>query len=177
MFAAPGFELLAGPSVIDELHAALAARNVTALAPADFHRLRVVAGVPEFSVDLVEGNIPQEADRAAATISFTKGCYIGQETVARLDAYGHVNKILRGVVFPPQAKLTTRQSLWFNQKEVGKLGSIAASLEGDATLALAVLRVAAATPGTEIFTGETPETGPGIPGRVVHLPFNPPAGT
>ncbi|HVJ81256.1 MAG TPA: hypothetical protein VNC50_09325 [Planctomycetia bacterium] len=177
LYSASGFELLAAPTAVEGLHAALAARNVAALVPDDLHRLRVVAGVPEFGVDLVEGNIPQEADRAAATISFTKGCYIGQETVARLDAYGHVNKILRGVVFPPHAKLATGQSLWFNQKEVGKLGSVAASLEGDATLALAVLRTAAATPGTEIFTGETPETGPGVPGRVVHLPFTPPAGT
>lgn len=59
-----------------------------------FHRLRIRHRFPWYGVDLDETNLPQEADRDAAAISFTKGCYLGQETVARLDALGQVQKKL-----------------------------------------------------------------------------------
>lgn len=58
---------------------------------------RVEAGVPLFGIDLTDKNLPQEVDRNELAISFTKGCYLGQETVARIDALGHVNQTLRGI--------------------------------------------------------------------------------
>lgn len=61
---------------------------------AEFHRARTLAGFPWFGVDLSEKNLPQEASRIEPSISFTKGCYLGQETVARLDALGQVQKQL-----------------------------------------------------------------------------------
>jgi len=60
----------------------------------DFHVHRVAAGFPWFGIDLTDAHLPQEADRETQTISFTKGCYLGQETVARLDALGQVQKKL-----------------------------------------------------------------------------------
>ena len=57
-----------------------------------FHLARTLSGFPWYGVDLNDKNLPQEADRDAAAISFTKGCYLGQETVARLDALGQVQK-------------------------------------------------------------------------------------
>jgi len=59
-----------------------------------FHQARTLCGFPWFGVDLNESNLPQEADRDRETISFTKGCYLGQETIARLDAMGQVQKKL-----------------------------------------------------------------------------------
>lgn len=69
---------------------------------ADFdawNTLRIESGWPEPGIDVTEANLPQEVDRNDTAISFIKGCYLGQETVARLDALGHVNKILRGLKF------------------------------------------------------------------------------
>ncbi|KLU01650.1 Folate-dependent protein for Fe/S cluster synthesis/repair in oxidative stress [Rhodopirellula islandica] len=60
----------------------------------DFHAHRLAAGFPWFGIDLTDAHLPQEADRETQTISFTKGCYLGQETVARLDALGQVQKKL-----------------------------------------------------------------------------------
>jgi hypothetical protein len=60
----------------------------------DFHAHRVAAGFPWFGIDVTDAHLPQEADRETQTISFTKGCYLGQETVARLDALGQVQKKL-----------------------------------------------------------------------------------
>ncbi len=59
-----------------------------------FHRLRVANRFPWYGVDLDDRHLPQELSRDAAAISFTKGCYLGQETVARLDARGQVQKKL-----------------------------------------------------------------------------------
>ncbi|TWT30585.1 CAF17-like 4Fe-4S cluster assembly/insertion protein YgfZ [Blastopirellula retiformator] len=61
--------------------------------------LRVEAGFPFYGRDLTIDNLCQEAARDALAISFTKGCYLGQETIARIDALGHVNRRLLGVKF------------------------------------------------------------------------------
>ncbi len=57
--------------------------------------LRIEGVHPLFGRDVNPDNLPQEVARDARTINFVKGCYLGQETVARIDALGHVNKILR----------------------------------------------------------------------------------
>lgn len=89
-----------------------------------FHHARVAARFPWYGIDLDESNLPQEADRDALAISFTKGCYLGQETVARLDALGQVQKKLvlwsiEGGVLPAG---TTLQA---GEKVVGRLTSVA----------------------------------------------------
>lgn len=61
--------------------------------------LRIEAGFPIYGQDLSIDNLCQEAARDASAISFTKGCYLGQETIARIDALGHVNRRLLGVKF------------------------------------------------------------------------------
>ena len=60
--------------------------------PEVFDTLRIEAGTPVFGRDVDEDNLPQEVGRDAVAISFVKGCYLGQETVARIDALGHVNR-------------------------------------------------------------------------------------
>jgi folate-binding protein YgfZ len=89
----------------------------------EFHRQRVSVGFPWYGVDLDETNLPQEADRDEIAVSFTKGCYLGQETVARLDALGQVQKKLVrwSVVGTPEVgtKLTV------DEKVVGRLTSVA----------------------------------------------------
>jgi len=70
--------------------------------PADaeaFDMARIESGTPLYARDISEANLPQEVNRDTLAISFTKGCYLGQETVARIDALGHVNRVLVGVRF------------------------------------------------------------------------------
>ena len=64
-----------------------------------FDVARIEAGTPLYGRDVTDENLPQEVDRNERAISLTKGCYVGQETVARIDALGHVNRVLRGVKF------------------------------------------------------------------------------
>ncbi len=59
-----------------------------------FHHLRVLEGYPLIGTDLTHDNMAPEADRNDVAISYTKGCYLGQEPIARLDAMGHVNRKL-----------------------------------------------------------------------------------
>ena len=68
-----------------------------------FEVLRIEAGTPVFGKDVTDKNLPQEIGRDDRAISFVKGCYLGQETVARIDALGHVNQLLKGLRFEPGA--------------------------------------------------------------------------
>lgn len=83
-----------------------AARELLATLPrmtADaFEAARIRAGTPLSGVDATADNLPQEFERDARAISFRKGCYLGQETVARLDALGHVNKVARVLELEPE---------------------------------------------------------------------------
>ncbi len=96
-----------------------------------FHQLRTQVGFPWYGTDLDETNLPQEADRNEQAISFTKGCYLGQETVARLDALGQVQKKLvrwsLGGAVPPSGTVLTAAD-----KTVGRLTSVAAWGDDDA---------------------------------------------
>ena len=117
----------------------------------DMERLRILAGLPAFGREIVEGCLAQEIDRNEQAISFTKGCYIGQETVARLDAMGHVNRILRGFTLDGAERPADGAKIRFNDKEVGAVSSSAVSLDGKSVKCLGVVRTAASTPGTEVL--------------------------
>ncbi len=64
-----------------------------------FEFLRIEAGFPQYGADITDDNLAQEVARTKSCISFDKGCYLGQETVARLDAMGHTNRELRRCAF------------------------------------------------------------------------------
>ncbi len=75
-----------------------------------FEARRIEVGFPFYGADISDKNLPQELARDNRAISFTKGCYLGQETVARIDALGHVNQTLVGVRFDRDAEIPTRVS-------------------------------------------------------------------
>lgn len=103
-----------------------------------YTRDRVMAGEPVFGVDVDESTIPQETGLVEAAVSFTKGCYLGQELVARIDSRGHVNRHLArieleaGVAPPPGA------AVWRGDSEVGVLTSPVAG--GGDPIGLSLLR-------------------------------------
>ena len=86
-----GFVLQVEAADHERLIAWLDFQNVPRALPTAWETARIEAGVPQ-PVDLPEKTLPQEMGRDKRAISFTKGCYLGQETVARIDALGHVNR-------------------------------------------------------------------------------------
>ena len=93
-----GFELLAPAELFDRLWTRAVESGATPAGLDAWEIARVEAGRPEWGLDIDDTTIPQEANfDELHAISYTKGCYVGQETVARLHFRGHVNKHLRGV--------------------------------------------------------------------------------
>jgi folate-binding protein YgfZ len=120
------------------------------LTEAEMEARRIEAGTPEFGKDFTEANLPQEADRNARAISFVKGCYLGQETVARLDALGHVNKILRRLIFETADPVPGGAVLESGGKAVGTATSTAYSPRVQTVVGLGMVRTSHAQSGTEL---------------------------
>ena len=117
---------------------------------------RVEAGFPLFGRDITEDNLPQEIGRDAQAISFTKGCYLGQETVARIDALGHVNRLLVGLKYSGREVPASGSPIAANGNEVGHITSAVWSPALDAPLALGYIRRLHAKPGTAVLTSAGP---------------------
>ncbi len=102
--------------------------------------LRIEAGIPAMGAELTEKTIPAEAGIVARTVSFTKGCFTGQELVARIDSRGgNVPRHLRGVVVD-EATPPVGASLIVGDREVGTLTSVAPGPAGVGVVALAYVR-------------------------------------
>jgi len=99
--------------------------------------VRVETGRPRYGVDLDETVIPQEAGLNERAVSFTKGCYVGQETVARLYYRGKPNRRLLGIKLDEPAPTGTELRL--GEKVVGKLGTVVVSPD-HGPIALALIR-------------------------------------
>ena len=113
------------------------------------------AGTPVYGRDIDETNLPQEVARVERTISFTKGCYIGQETVARIRTYGHVNRTLVGLQLDGETAVPLGTKLFHADKEVGHITSSAVSPRLGQAIALAYVRRGSQEPGTRLEV-ETP---------------------
>lgn len=111
---------------------------------------RIEAGTPWFGADISDQNLPQEVGRDKLAISFVKGCYIGQETVARIDALGHVNKLLAAVRFETDRPPEAGTALTSGGQAVGQVTSSCFSPKLAAPLALAYLRRGQHEPGTRL---------------------------
>jgi tRNA-modifying protein YgfZ len=110
-----------------------------------FEILRIAAGTPMFGKEVTEKNLPQEFGRDNRAISFVKGCYLGQETVARIDALGHVNQILKGLRLDPVTPVPGHGStLEQDGKRVGVVTSAVS------VVALALIKTSHATAGTRL---------------------------
>jgi len=111
---------------------------------------RIESGMPKYAVDITDANLPQEINRNEQAISFTKGCYLGQETVARIDALGHVNRLLVGVKMESSTVPESGVELTVGEKVVGKVTSSTYSPALKLPLALAFVRREHATDGTKL---------------------------
>jgi folate-binding protein YgfZ len=157
-----GVDLLCDAADVDGLRAALADAGVVPVSEAVAECLRVERGRPRYGVDLDDTVIPQEAGLNERAVSFTKGCYVGQETVARLHYRGKPNRHLRGVRLSDAA--SPGDELTFDGRTVGRLGSVAVSPRFG-PIGLALVR-------REAHVGSTVTVGDDARGEVVELPFS-----
>jgi len=115
------------------------------------HVERIANQTPWCDADVTDACLPQEFRRDEKAISFTKGCYLGQETVARLDALGHVNRFFVGFEIV-DGEAAVGDDLRKDEKKIGRVTSLA-EVEGK-TIGLGFLRVEHAEPGTELKCGD-----------------------
>ncbi|MGE0025916.1 MAG: folate-binding protein YgfZ [Thermoleophilia bacterium] len=146
--------------VVDDPAAAGAALPGVQAPPEALEMARVAAGVARVGVDTGPATLVQEAALEDRAVSFTKGCYLGQETVARLQFRGKANRALRGVLLDGPAAAGT--AVTAGGREAGRVTSVARTPDLG-VIGLAILRREVA-PGDEVEAG-------GVTGRVAGLPF------
>ncbi|MGI8596093.1 MAG: YgfZ/GcvT domain-containing protein [Thermoleophilaceae bacterium] len=154
-----GVDVLCPAPAAAAVRTALGVREVGAEAA---ECVRIESGRPRLGHELDGSTIPQEAGLNDRAVSFTKGCYVGQETVARLHYKGRPNRHLRGLRLSGPAH--PGESIRLEERELGRLGSICVSPE-HGPIALALVR-REAEPGDRVTVGESE-----LPAEVVALPF------
>jgi folate-binding protein YgfZ len=155
-----GVDLICVAEDAAALTAALTRRGARPVPEAAAEVLRVERGRPRYGVDLDETTIPQEAGLNERAVAFEKGCYVGQETVARLYYKGKPNRHLRGLRLSEPVPSGTELTL--DGRVVGRLGSVVVS-PAYGPIALALVR-REAEPGAALAAGAARAT-------VVELPF------
>lgn len=159
-----GVDLLCPASDLQAVRAALVEAGAQPVSEAAAECARIEAGRPRYGIDMTTETIPQEAGINERAISFTKGCYVGQETVARLHYRGKPNRHLRGLRLAAPTAPGDPVRAGAEGKEVGLVSSACVS-PTLGPIALATLR-REVEPGSEVEVGEDSP-----PATVVELPF------
>ncbi len=121
-----------------------------ACGPMAVEPFRIESGWPEFGRDVTQENLPQEVGRIDRTISFTKGCYLGQETVARIQSRGHVNQTLVGLKFHSADVPPAGTALTVEGRPAGSVTSAAFSPRLASAIALGYVRRGHTAAGTHL---------------------------
>ncbi|MEA2195343.1 MAG: hypothetical protein QOG42_1777 [Solirubrobacteraceae bacterium] len=156
-----GVDVLCEAGATEAVRAALLDAGATPVSEQAAEILRVESGRPRYGVDVNDATIPQEAGLNARAVSFTKGCYVGQETVARLFYRGKPNRHLRGLRL--SEPVAAGAELRLGERVVGTLTSALVS-PTFGPIALALVR-------REAVPGDTVEVAGGATAEVVELPF------
>ena len=133
-----------------------------------YEAVRIEAGVPRMGREVDEKTIPAETGVVDRAVSFTKGCFTGQELVARIDSRGgNVPRHLRGIVVQTNVVPPAGATIEVDGKDVGALTSVAESLERRAPVALAYVRRVVEPPAEVTIRWD----GGSAPARVEELPL------
>jgi folate-binding protein YgfZ len=142
--------------------------DVRRCGPDAWETVRIEAGIPAMGRELTEKTIPAEAGVVERTVSFTKGCYTGQELVARIDSRGgNVPRRLRGVVVATNVIPPVGATVRVGDSDVGSLTSVGESLDRRAPVALAYVRREVDPPAEAEVRWE----GGSAPARIEALPL------
>jgi folate-binding protein YgfZ len=160
-----GIDLICARQGLEALTGALAEAGAEPVDAAAAEIVRVESGRPRFGLEMTTATIPEEAGINERAVSFTKGCYIGQETVARLHYKGKPNRHLRGLRATEQ--IESGAVVRLGERELGQVGSAVLS-PAHGPIALAILR-REAEPGATV---EIELAGQPVEATVVRLPFD-----
>ena len=170
LLSVPGFDIYGEPSAVttfvESVKSAAAQASVTLepVAPAFLEPLRIEAGVPRFGKDMDSRVLAPETGQRERAISYKKGCYIGQEIVARIDARGHTNRAFVGFIFADGDAPAPETPVMADDKEIGRITSAAVSPKMGVPIALGYIR-------NEQSAIDTAVTVAGRSARVSELPF------
>jgi folate-binding protein YgfZ len=163
----PAFDILTPHTYAEEAWKQLLTAGARPAGAQTYHVLRVEAGTPWYGQDIDENNLAMELNRTPQAISYTKGCFPGQEPIVRARDLGHVNWVFMGLklagdVPPPGSKL------FRDGKEVGRVTSAVLSPRHGGVLALGYIRRGSEAPGTTL---ELDAAGERRNAEVASLPF------
>jgi tRNA-modifying protein YgfZ len=147
--------------ICEDADAARGALDVEEVSEDAAECVRIESGRPRLGLDMDAETMPQEAGISGRAVSFTKGCYVGQETVARLHYRGKPNRSLRGLKLSAPAE--RGDEIRLGEKALGRVGSVCVS-PSFGPIALALVR-------REAGPGDTVLVGDGAEAEVVELPF------
>jgi aminomethyltransferase len=167
--AADGFDLIVNSEAASGLWASLQGAGARPVGCDALEILRIEAGVPRYGVDMDETNVVTESALDDA-VSYTKGCYVGQEIIARIKYRGHVAKKLSGLVFAQAAKVEANAAIRssMDDKDIGRITSVTYSPHLGRTIALAYLKYDYIAPGTSV---KAISGGEEFEAKVTELPF------
>jgi aminomethyltransferase len=152
LFALPACTLwLDAAAAVRQAEELLARGAAAGLVPVGFEALetrRVERGAPRFGADFGPDHLPQETGLEEQAVSYTKGCYLGQEVVARIHYRGRANRLLRGLVFDLEEPPAAATALLHEDRPAGRVGTAVVSPALGAVVGLAVLHRRAAEAGT-----------------------------
>ena len=162
----PGYDVFVESGRVDALKHTLAAAGVMALDPDTADAIRIESGVPLFHRDMDEDTIPLEAGIEGRAISFTKGCYVGQEVIIRVMHRGHGRVALKlvGLAIAGAAVPVSGTTIHSGDREIGRVTSATWSPELQRPLALGYVHRDFVEPGTEVSVD-------GAPAHIAALPF------
>ncbi|MGH9905578.1 MAG: aminomethyltransferase family protein [Pyrinomonadaceae bacterium] len=162
-----GFDVVADSGDSEAIWTALTHAKAQPVGYDALERLRIEAGVPRYGIDVDEGTVVTEA--LEDVVSYAKGCYIGQEIIARIKYRGHVAKKLVGMTFDRIVKLSDDRTIRSaDGREIGRITSATLSPHLGRTIALGYVKYDYVTPGTAVkLSGSAGE----IAAHVSELPF------
>jgi folate-binding protein YgfZ len=165
--AEDGFDLVVNAAQAPSLWEALQTAGARPFGYEALRILRIEAGSPRFGVDMDDTNVVTEALDDA--VSYTKGCYVGQEIIARIKYRGHVAKKLSGIAFAQAVKVPVGAAIKSaDGKEIGRLTSVTDSPQLGRTIALGYLKYDYLATGTSVKISADDQE---LPAQVTELPF------
>ncbi len=151
-----GFDLIVDTARKDELWQRLVDAGATPISDATLEVLRVEAGIPRYGVDMDESNVVPETNLDDA-VSYTKGCYLGQEIIVRIAHRGHVAKKLTRLRFAEGANVEPGAAIKSEDgKEIGRVTSAVFSPRAGSGIGLGYVRYEFLAAGTQVYVENSP---------------------
>ncbi|MDB4460271.1 hypothetical protein N9048_00930 [bacterium] len=152
-----GYLILAPKTELSSIEVALNEAAITECSLDALHVSRIENATPWHELDITANNLPQELQRDSKAINFNKGCYLGQETVARIDARGRVNRLLVSIRFPELSPTenspTAGDELTQAGQPAGTVSSVVFSLRDQCHIGLGFVKRAFKDPETQLDHG------------------------